>query len=347
MNAIIKNDINEVLLTNLDWSYFSGKTVLISGASGMLASYLVYTLLQLNTNKMTDKPVKVIGLVRNLEYANKKFFSINSNFFNLIEKDLSKEIDISLDVDVIIHTASHASPKFYNTDPVGTMMPNIVGTMNLLELARKKQVDKFLFFSSGEIYGHQDSRKSSISEDDYGRIDYLNIRSCYAVSKIAGEVMCISYGHQYDIDVKIVRPFHTYGPGMKLDDGRVFADFVNNIVNNENIKIKSNGLQKRSFCYISDATAGFFYVLLNGDSNVAYNIANPYQDISIRELADVLVALFPHKDLKVLMLNEHQEGCSKSAVKEQLPDITLLKKLGWQESVSIQEGFKRVVKSFS
>ncbi len=348
MNKIIERDLSEITSPNLNlnWSYFSGKTVLITGASGMLASYLVMTLLYLNRKKILKNPVKVIGLVRNIEYAMDKFSTINDDSFSLVKQDLNDSINLSSGIDIIIHTASQASPKFYGTDPVGTMVPNIIGTKNLLDLAKEKKVEKFLFFSSGEVYGSQDSLVSEIKENSYGKIDFLDVRSCYSVSKIAGETLCISYGHQYGINVSIVRPFHTYGPGMKLDDGRVFADFVSNIVNNENIVMRSDGLQQRLFCYISDATTGFFYVLLKGRSCVAYNVANPHQNVSIRKLADTLVGLFPSKDLEVTIGSQPKGGYLRSNIISQHPSIDRLMGLGWKPNINIEEGFRRTIKNY-
>ncbi|KYJ87176.1 NAD-dependent epimerase/dehydratase family protein, partial [Sulfurovum riftiae] len=298
MNTIIKEDMEYLSSVVVDYERFSNKTILITGGNGFLPAYMVDFLMYLNNNKLLTSSCKVIVLVRNLTHAEKRFQDyLEHYFFTLIHQDVVQETLISGKINFIIHAASPASPKYYSSDPVGVSLPNIIGTKNILELAREKKVESLLYFSSGEVYGQVD--KENIGETDYGYIDPLDLRSCYAESKRMGESLCKSYGHQYGIPCKIVRPFHTYGPGMKLDDGRVFADFVQNIVNNENIILKSKGSAIRAFCYLADAVEGFFKILLDGKSGEAYNIANPDTSISIKNLAELLVKLYPKKELKV------------------------------------------------
>ncbi|KAA6336830.1 GDP-6-deoxy-D-mannose reductase [termite gut metagenome] len=166
-------------------------------------------------------------------------------------------------------------------------------------MAKRNPIVSFLYFSSGEVYGKVNDSIATVSETDYGYLDPMNVRSCYGESKRMGENICISYMHQYGIPVKVVRPAHTYGPGMDLNDGRVFADFVRDVAHNNNIVMHSDGSNSRAFCYLSDATIAFFIVLLYGTNGEAYNVANPLCEITIIELAEKLVKLFPDKKLKV------------------------------------------------
>ena len=160
-----------------------------------------------------------------------------------------------------------------------------------------------------------------------------------------GETMCASWMRQFGVATKIVRPFHTYGPGMSLDDGRVFADFVADIVNNKNLRLNSAGEAKRVFCYISDATKAFFTVLLKGKSGEAYNVANPFAEISIISLAELLVSLFPEKKLCVLKHAINSKMASKTP--QTLPDIGKISELGWRPETDLATGFRRTVESFS
>jgi nucleoside-diphosphate-sugar epimerase len=162
-----------------------------------------------------------------------------------------------------------------------------------------------------------------------------------------GENMCVSWFHQYNIPTKIVRPFHTYGPGLSLDDGRVYADFVADIVNNRDIIMKSDGSARRAFCYLTDAVQGFLTILLKGENGQAYNLGNPQGEISILELAVKLVDLFPEKGLKVLRQPIHDNpDYIPSQISRNCPDISKLLALGWQPQTSIEEGFKRTIGSF-
>lgn len=342
-NKILSEDVDFIINSNIPWKKFSGKTILISGASGFLPSYMVHTLFQLNKTKINTK---VYALVRN-KTKTKKIFNqyIKNGFLEIIEQDISQKLNFNKHIDFIIHAASQASPKYYYSDPIGTMLPNIIGTKNLLDIATKNSVESFLFFSSGEVYGQTGSNK--INELNYGFLDPLDLRSCYAESKRTGESLCMAWFKQNKTPVKIARIFHTYGPGMNLDDGRVFADFVSDAVKNRNIKIKSTGTAIRPFCYIADATVAFFTILLKGKNGNAYNVSNPNCMVSVMELAKIISRLFPEKRLKVEKGKKPaQKDYMQSKIKSQNPDISKLLMLGWKPKFSIKEGFSRTITSY-
>ena len=348
-NNIIKEDLTTITsFREVNWQRFNGKTVLITGANGFLPAYMVETLLFLN-DSLIDFKVTVLALVRNKAKAEKRFIDYleDTNLF-FIEQDVCNDIKIEGGIDFIIHAASQASPKYYGIDPVGTLNANVLGTINLMKLASEKKVESFLYFSSGEVYGEVESDKMPLKETDYGYLDPTVVRSCYAESKRMGETICVSYLHQYGVPIKIVRPFHTYGPGMALDDGRVYADFVSDILQSKNIKMKSDGKAKRSFCYLSDATLGFFTVLLEGIVGNAYNIGNPSEEYSILELAKVLVTLFPEKSLEVEEFNKEIpiNVYIKSAVNRITPNIEKMKGHYWNPIIKIREGFFRTIASY-
>ncbi|MDB9389594.1 NAD-dependent epimerase/dehydratase family protein [Microcystis aeruginosa] len=346
-HKIVEQDLSQIIAADLHWETLAGKTVFISGANGFLPAYIVETLLYLNEQKRHSS-IKVIGLVRNKNKALKRLeFYQNRTDLELIEQDVSSPISLDLKIDFIIHAASQASPKYYGKDPAGTLLANTLGTYNLLELAKLHQVESFLYFSSSEVYGKVDPSCEQIREDNYGYLDPTLVRSCYAESKRMGENMCVSWFHQYNIPTKIVRPFHTYGPGLSLDDGRVYADFVADIVNNRDIIMKSDGSARRAFCYLADAVQGFLTILLKGENGQAYNLGNPQGEISILELAVKLVDLFPEKGLKVLRQPiQDNPDYIPSQISRNCPDISKLLALGWQPQTSIEEGFKRTIGSF-
>lgn len=348
VNRIIKEDLAFITNAAIDWQRFNGKTVLITGANGFLPAYMVETLLYLN-DKFPNLRVTVIALVRNKVKAQERFLDyINNDSLIFLEQDVTTPINYKGDLDFIIHAASQASPKYFGVDPVGTLSANVLGTINLMNLAREKNITSFLYFSSGEVYGEVVTSKMPVKEDNYGYLDPTVVRSCYGESKRMGENICVSYFHQYGIAAKIVRPFHTYGPKMQLNDGRVYADFVANILNKENIFMKSNGAAKRAFCYLADATKGFFTVLLNGANGEAYNIANPQQELNILELANKLVLLDDKLGLKVIEVSETANNdYLKSTISRNSANIDKAKKLGWYPEISIEEGFKRTIESYN
>lgn len=347
-NKIIKEDLEFIYSSDINWSLFYNKTILITGANGFLPAYLVESLLYLNYKKPQNN-VKVIALVRSLKNAQSRFSEYLNNLnLEFIEQDVCEPILKEIKVDYIIHAASQASPKYYGIDPVGTISANVMGTINLLNFSRFNNIKSFLFFSSSEVYGELSSSQMPAKEHVFGYIDPTNVRACYSESKRMGENICISYNHQFAIPIKIVRPFHTYGPGMKLDDGRVYADFVSDILNNKDICMLSDGSATRAFCYLSDATIGFFKVLLNGINGEAYNVGNPNEEYSILELAEIIVNIYPEKNLKVnkhIRLEDH--SYLKSIVSRNSPDISKISNsLNWEPIMSVTSGFKRTIESF-
>jgi nucleoside-diphosphate-sugar epimerase len=343
---IIRQDLDAIAGYPLPWERFEGKTVLITGANGFLPAYMVETLLLLNKIRLRE-PVHVIALVRNESSAKQRFYRHSGNpRLEFLVQDVCEPINLKQKIHYIVHAASQASPKYFRSDPVGTLSANILGTANLLKLATECRPDSFLYFSSSEVYGELDQSLIPNNELTYGYLNPSSLRACYAESKRMGETMCVAWHHQHGVPVKIARPYHTYGPGMRLDDGRVFADFVRNVVERQNIVMKSEGNGTRPFCYISDATIGFFTVMLKGVSAEAYNVGNPECETSIARLADTMARLFPELGLKVIREQRTDNEYLPSPILRNCPDIQKINQLGWQPTVGIEQGFKRTVLSF-
>ena len=346
-NHIIRGDIVRIASTNLPWEMLRSKTILITGGSGFLAAYLVKALLTIG--KMHQLNLKVICLARSLRSVESRLSScLKDRDLTVILHDISQPLPNNFPrADFIIHAASQASPKYYGVDPVGTLLANSSGTAFLLEYAVRSQAERFLFFSSGEVYGVPLNTNQLISEQDYGYLDPMNVRSCYAESKRVGETMCVAWGHQHGLHASVVRPFHTYGPGMALDDGRVFADFVADVVAKRDIVLKSDGLALRPFCYIADATIGFLTVLLKGGKAEAYNIANPEAEISIGDLAVLVANLFPERGVGVrIEMSTSSNSYLKSPISRSCPSIEKIKSLGWTPTISLKDGFRQTIQSY-
>jgi len=343
MNKIIEDDINHILNSSIPWAKFAGKSILITGATGMIPSYLAYTLLALN--KKISKKCKIFVLVRNKTKAKKLFKNfLNDPSLKIIHQDVIHKIKIKTKVNYIIHGASPADPTQYQNHPIDALLPNIIGTKNLLDISLHKNFNGFLFLSSGAIYGNL--HKKSILENSFGTLDPLDIRSCYAESKRMGESMCSSWYNEKKIPIKIGRIFHTYGPTMKLSDGRIFASLVSDVVNNRNLIIKSNGKTVRPFCYISDTISALFTILLKGKNGEAYNISNPTQSVSVNQLVKIIANIFPEKNLKIIKKNNLKHKYANKSVTIQKPDISKIQKLGWHPTFSIKNGFRRTILSF-
>jgi UDP-glucuronate decarboxylase len=345
-NPIIEEDLASIISAPLPWDVLSGATLLVSGAAGFLPAYMVETVLHLNRSRLAH-PARVIALVRDSTRARERFHRYRDrDDLQIIVQDISAPLSVSGPFDYVIHAASQASPLFYRTDPVGTLSPNVLGTYHLLTAAQKHPVRGFLFFSSGEVYGVIKDSSKPIAEHDGGFLDPTDVRSCYGESKRMGETMCVAWAHQYDIPTRIVRPFHTYGPGMRLDDGRVFADFVRDILKGGPIVLQSDGQARRSFCYLADATLGFFTALFKGEDGGAYNIANPYSECSIAQLAERLAIEFQSEGISVERHVRTDRNYSVSPILSIVPDIDKAKSLGWNPTHSIEQGFRRTVESY-
>lgn len=340
MNTIITEDLNFIVNSNVDWKKFRNTTVFITGAYGMLLSYITYTLLHLNIVDPTFN-VTVIALIRDTEKAKKRFGSfIGSKHLKLFKHDLVLPITIHDDIDYIIHGASYASPHHFATNPIGVLLPNTLGTYHTLELAKAKKIKNFLFFSSGSVYG---KASTVVTEKEYGYLDPLDSMSCYGESKRMAENMCACYVRHYGIPVKIVRPAHIYGPTMDIEnDSRVFAHFVNCIMKGKNIVMKSDGSTCRSFCYIADATVAYFKVLLDGTSGEAYNVGNDAAYMPVKQLAELFVATFPEKQLKVIIEKNGNNQQSDSM----LMSSRKVKQLGWKCAFTVEDGIKRTINSY-
>ena len=231
INKIIDEDTKQIIQENDGLSELYGKSVMITGASGMIGSYFAYTLMKLNEDYGAN--IKIIPLVRSLNKLNEKI--LEKDYVSPIVQDVTEKIEYEGEINYIIHAASPASPKIMKEKPVETNFANTLGTANTLMLAKNKNVDGYLFISSREIYGQPLNNQEYFKEDSFGFIDQLVPRNAYAEGKKAAENMCVGFNKEYGVNTKIVRLAHTYGPGMSIYDGRVQADFLKNLVKGEDI----------------------------------------------------------------------------------------------------------------
>ena len=340
---INQTDVENVV-SRVDAEKLKNSTVLITGATGFIGRNLVRVLQEI---MKSGNRGKIIAICRSRDKAEQVFECLGQpQFLEICQKDILSPMVIEGNVDYIIHAASIAASKYFKSVPVNVICPNVFGTYNLLRLAEEKKVQSFLFLSSGAVYGDDSNAEHDLMEYESFGIDALEPDNCYAISKKMGENLSVSFMRQYHVPVKIVRIAHTYGPGIDLQDGHVYSDFVRDILENHNIHIKGTGQSKRPFCYISDAIAAILLVLLKGECGHAYNMANNSQFLSIRQLAEkISYEIYPEKKLKVIMEGNSDESVGDEA-KEVSIDTKQLEMLGWKPEVDILEGFRKTVESF-
>jgi len=344
-NPIVWDDLFSILNSFPSWDFFKGQNILITGGNGFLASYLLRSLLLADLVYSLD--LHVTCLVRSLQ---SDLFRVSPWLFtkslSLIYGEAQTFPYSTLHPQsIVIHAASGASPSLYKLHPVDIILPNSVGTARLCEQAVQWSSQRFLLFSSGEVYGHNSNLP--LSEHNIGLLDHCALRSCYAESKRCAESTCIAYTQQHSLHTVIARIFHTYGPQINLNDGRVFADFIRDAVHGTQIRVASNGKSKRCFCYIQDLTSGLLQLIAHGSSGEAYNISNPNAEISISNLA-LLVAEKNVPPLEVLWLNSYdtKPDYLQSPIHRSLPSIAKIQSLGWQPVVGLHEGLDRTLHSY-
>ena len=314
------------------------KSICISGATGLIGSFIVDILLEYNTIAQANITIYAMG--RSKERFTERF---GNESFNLVflQHDVCYPLESDFEFQYIIHAASNAYPKVIVNDPVGTIMANISGTKELLEYGRHHGMIKFLYVSSGEVYGEIDNESNAYKEDFCGYINTLDARSCYPISKRTAENLCISYAKQYGIDVSIVRPSHTYGPNFIQDDNRATVQFVNNILKGENIVLKSSGSQLRSYTYIADCASAILFVLLHGTNCEAYNISNSNSIVNIADFAKILAQL-ENKEV-TFTEPDKAETAQRSPFSKQVLCSDKLEQLGWNGDFDINKGIQKTI----
>lgn len=346
-DQILNEDITCILGERLPWERFHNATVLITGGTGMLPSYLALTLLYYRRN-WPDCGLEVSVLARDTEAARRRYAGYWSEpYFHFIQADVCDDLPETLSFDFIIHGASPADPRRFGRDPASVFLPNTIGTYRILEAGKRSAAKSVLYMSSGEVYGHLPEGKNMVQEHDCGCVDPMALRSCYAEGKRAGETLCKIWAEQYHVPAKVVRISHTFGPTMDISrDSRAFAEFIRCIVERRDIQLKSDGSAVRPFCYISDCVEGMLRILLLGESGQAYNLAGD-EYFSILRLSRLLCDLFPKRRLRVVRTDRALDDTYLEAEEQHTVrvDTSRLRSLGWCPKVSVTEGFRRTILS--
>lgn len=308
------------------------KRILITGASGLIGSAIVDFLCWLNLYK--DYQILIFAAGRNLEKLKDRFETAGPGLI-LVYYDAEQPLLFDEVVDYVIHCAGNAHPLACVKYPVETMTANLFGTQQLLDHLRKMGTGRMVYVSSSEVYGQKKSSEMYKEKDSF-YLDNLNPRACYPSSKRAAETMCSCYAAEYSVDSVIVRPGHIYGPTMTREDSRAYAQFARNALENQDIIMKSEGKQLRSYCYVFDCVSAILSVLLVGKSGEAYNISNKDSVVSIRELAETFAADAGKR--VIFSVPDEIEKKGYNLMDNSALDAEKLEKLGWKGKYNLKQG---------
>ncbi len=344
LSDVIRNDIEKEIIPEFrkELEELSGKTVLITGANGFLPSYLADTFALFNQG--TKNPIKLVLMTRTPVSDSSRISHLLPDKNNIfIIQDVGKPFSIHQKVDVIFHAASKANPSAFMNASLDTIDANVNGTRTLLEYAKERPVESFIFFSSFEIYGNPVKEFIPTPEHYTGNVDCMNKWACYLESKRLSETLCMEFFRLYQVPVKIPRILLAYGPGMK-SDGKVVSDFFVGALHHKKIAIRDRGEALRSFCYASDATRALLRVLFSGKTGEAYNVGNDAPPVSIFGLAQTIAKIAG---------NGTEVTINADAPKKQIygedvryPEISKLRKLGFVPKIGLEEGLNRLKKHY-
>ncbi|MBS3094671.1 NAD-dependent epimerase/dehydratase family protein [Candidatus Pacearchaeota archaeon] len=317
-----------------------GKTVLITGASGLIASYLVDIISLFN--RRLEKPCKMILMNRHkIENGSRLSHLIEDPNISFVTLDVGKKFDISEKPNIIIHAASRANPTAFLADPIDTIDANVNATRTILEYAKDNPLEQFIFFSSAEVYGNPSPNFIPTRENYNGNVDCTHPYACYIESKRICETLCTTFFRKFNVPVKMLRILLAYGPGIK-NDGKVISDFFYKAAKEKQIILKDDGSARRSFCYISDVIRAIFKIMFYGKNGEPYNIGHDEEkeNVSILELAEK-IAKISNGDVKVSPNLEFQKKAGEPTDNRRV-NIDKIKGIGFEPKVSLDDGLKKL-----
>lgn len=339
VNNLIISQINDYFRsTKLD--FLKKKTILITGATGFIGSYITLVLIQLSKNQNLN--LNLCILYRNKKKILKKFGQFESKNVQFYKIENNKTIKLKKKINKIIHCASYASPTIYNSKFLEIYDANINLTIKLCELIKDQKNAELIYISSSEIYG---DLKKKISEEKYGKINSLATRSCYALSKKIGENILVNYSKKFRLKYKILRLFHTVGWNSNINDGRLFFNLIKNFLSKKKtIKLISNGKNERAYCHILDAIEALFTIVKNDRKNNVYNIGNPKNTISILKLIKLFINITSINKKNIYLKKNANYSHTKN--KSYYPNITKLLRLGWKPRFNLKDCIQNIWQAY-
>ena len=329
----VQEDIQSIIANKALFDPLKNSTVLITGATGLIGSMLVKTILKANEEYGLN--IKVIGQIRNKEKAEQIF----GELIDCFELSLTDDTPCNY----IVHTVSPTTSKFFIEYPVETIKASVESAMSVLEVAKNNKAS-IVYLSSMEQYGVPYTPGEQMTEDKIGIIDHLSIRSSYSESKRLCECLCASYASEYGVNVKIARLAQTFGAGVPLSDNRMPMQFAKAVVEEKDIVLHTEGKSVSNFVYLSDALSGILLLLSKGESGQAYNICNDKETKSVREIAELVANEVAKEKISVKIEVKSNMGYAPDT-KMYLNSEKLLK-LGWKPDIGMEEAYIRLVEYY-
>ena len=320
------------------WDGLNGKTIFLSGATGLIGSFLVDAVMLRNEALAPAERCGVIAAGRSRAAAAERFPRwMEAPEFRFLEHDVCTPLGaLPGEPDFWIHAASTSHHLAFSTEPIDTILVNVLGARNLLERAAGRPGNRFLLLSSGEVYGENRGDVDYFSEDYCGYLDCNTLRSGYPEGKRTSEALCQAYLSQTGLETVVIRLPRCYGPSMQLKDSKAAAQFIKKGILGQDVVLKSKGEQQFSFTHVSDAVSGMLWVLLRGESGQAYNLGDRRSDITLKELAQLVAQ---HAGTRVVFdLPSEVERRGYSPARKALLDGAKLRSLGWEAKYDIASG---------
>lgn len=322
----------------LPWDELSDAHILVTGATGLVGSTLIRVLLYANEKK--NLGLKIYALVRDVSKAERMLGVSDALVFVRGEVDPLPAVDMP--VDYIVHTASPTASKFFVEHPVETIKTAVRGTMNILELAREKQVRSLVYLSSMEVYG-ENHDEAPLKEDTCSQVKSATVRSCYPQSKLLCENMCVSYHHEYGVPAKAIRLAQTFGPGVPAGDNRVFAQFARSAIHKTDIVLETAGATKQCYLYTLDAASAILAVLLNGEAGQVFNAANPATYCSIREMGEMVASKIAGGAISVIVNAAGGDPAKYPPTHKWNLGVDKLLATGWRPTADLEYMYRRLI----
>lgn len=345
MDPVMQQDIEMIADCIKEFKELHNSTIFITGTTGLIGQQIVRAFLC--SNRLYQTNIRIIAHARN----EKKFRELYANVLereNLeyLISDIQTEIPEEIKCDYIIHGAGiTGNPKRHVEHPTITINTALLGTHNILEMAKRNKIKGMVYMSSWEVYGITDSKKDEIFETDYGYIDLSIVRRCHGESKRMSECMCVGYASEFDIPVAMGRIPLTFGPGVMDTDNRVFAQFGRSVINKSDIILHTDGQTMRNHCYIADVIRALLFIMVKGEKGQSYNIVNPDTFVSIVDMANLVSHLFDDAKIKVRieLEDESKFGYNPKVICKLNSDK--LQRLGWKPKYDLKEMYMRMIAS--